>query len=395
MASPRVDLNDADLEEYAELSCCVKWHRATVTDDYVMTELVARWRRELVEQRDAHITATRVAAEELRAEELRNMVRTNEQALHANNELLRLLITRVRDIADRQAGAAGAPPHFATLQSHDTDSILEVLSLPLTNVDRRQGSLYCASRTSDPGFHKVRCSAENSLNRRIEELQTCSGTHSTFRMDFSTPTPNARRAKALLYKELVQTRREENTCEGPRCNGKHRDWFEISLDDIKRTIARWANWMQHAQPYDDQGRLRKVWLRYCETLEREGMPITSESLYGAYVDDLVDDEGDEDDSSSDFSDSGDDSTDDNSHNGAPGAAAPAQELAVDTECSVCLSPMVNPVRTSCGHDYHAECLAKWLDEHNNCPLCRTEIVDGVVAELAPAEIPMQGTGNVI
>jgi hypothetical protein len=395
VTSSHLDLNNADLEEYARLSCCVRWHRASVTDDCVMNGLVGKWRRELIERRDAHIAATRIAAEELRTEEFRNMVRANEQALHANNELLRLLITRVRETAERSAEGTEASPRFTTLQSQETHSILEVLSLPLTDIDRKQGSLYCASRSSDQGFYKVGCSSENSLIRRIEKLQSCSGIHSTFRMDFSTPTTNARRARVLLFKELQQHRREEHTCEGSRCNGKHRDWLESNLDDVKRTIGRWANWMQHAQPYDDQGRLRRPWLRYCETLEREGTPITSESLYGAYMSDLVEDEDDDDASSSVFSDSDDDSTDDDSNNDDTEHPGTAQELAAEVECSVCLSSMTSPVRTACGHVYHAECLAQWLNEHNNCPMCRAELVDGVVAELEEAEIPMQGTGNMV
>ena len=31
----------------------------------------------------------------------------------------------------------------------------------------------------------------------------------------------------------------------------------------------------------------------------------------------------------------------------------------------------------CGHVFHKSCIDRWLDEHYNCPLCRTSIVPGM------------------
>jgi hypothetical protein len=376
-------LKDAELREYARLSCCVRWHRAQVVDEYVMTELVSRWRCELLGRHSQRTVATR------------SSTASPMPTIHADDVPRRLTANRIREIEYRPEQARPAPPRFADFEAQDTNSMLDVLSLPLTDSDRRERSLYCASRTSDPGYFKIGCSIKHSLLRRIEIFQSCSGSRSTVRMNFSITTINARRAKILLYKELQQHRREEQHCQGPDCYRKHTAWFEKNLNEIKRTIARWANWMQHAQPYDEQGRLRIPWLRYCETLEREGAPITSESLYRAFVDGSVGDEDDDEDSSTHYSSSEEDSSDDDSDHGNAREARNAQELSEDKSCPVCLEEMANPARTVCGHEFHAECLAQVLVRDNRCPMCRAELVDGEVVGAEVAEIPMQNTINVI
>jgi hypothetical protein len=46
------------------------------------------------------------------------------------------------------------------------------------------------------------------------------------------------------------------------------------------------------------------------------------------------------------------------------------------ECSICLQDIIrNSKITSCGHDFHKECLRKWLYRNNVCPNCRTVIQD--------------------
>ena len=45
-------------------------------------------------------------------------------------------------------------------------------------------------------------------------------------------------------------------------------------------------------------------------------------------------------------------------------------------CSICyeeFSDAFLQVTTVCGHQYHRECIRKWLDNHTTCPLCRTDI----------------------
>ncbi|XP_038108809.1 E3 ubiquitin-protein ligase KCMF1-like [Culex quinquefasciatus] len=45
------------------------------------------------------------------------------------------------------------------------------------------------------------------------------------------------------------------------------------------------------------------------------------------------------------------------------------------ECSVCIEEITveNFKRLICGHAFHVACINTWLQENNNCPMCRTEI----------------------
>jgi hypothetical protein len=43
----------------------------------------------------------------------------------------------------------------------------------------------------------------------------------------------------------------------------------------------------------------------------------------------------------------------------------------DFECSICYGGSETPtVITECDHIYHVECLEKWMEQNNSCPLCR-------------------------
>lgn len=44
-------------------------------------------------------------------------------------------------------------------------------------------------------------------------------------------------------------------------------------------------------------------------------------------------------------------------------------------CCICLSGEDLTPNEKCGHKFHTECLVKWLENHNCCPVCRTRIVD--------------------
>ncbi len=41
------------------------------------------------------------------------------------------------------------------------------------------------------------------------------------------------------------------------------------------------------------------------------------------------------------------------------------------ECSICMDIMHGIVaETDCQHRFHRECLGRWLESHNTCPICR-------------------------
>lgn len=42
----------------------------------------------------------------------------------------------------------------------------------------------------------------------------------------------------------------------------------------------------------------------------------------------------------------------------------------ESDCPICLSEIHEEYKTPCGHKYCSSCLNEWLNNHNNCPLCR-------------------------
>jgi E3 ubiquitin-protein ligase ATL41 len=74
--------------------------------------------------------------------------------------------------------------------------------------------------------------------------------------------------------------------------------------------------------------------------------------------------------------------------------------AIPTECSVCLSFLENEemvrVLPNCKHNFHSECIDKWLSTHSTCPICRTAAEPKPVAEppVIPATAPpLEGTSD--
>jgi len=48
---------------------------------------------------------------------------------------------------------------------------------------------------------------------------------------------------------------------------------------------------------------------------------------------------------------------------------------MSNECTICLLNYNEETKkiTECCHTFHTECLDKWLETNNSCPLCRTEL----------------------
>jgi len=43
-------------------------------------------------------------------------------------------------------------------------------------------------------------------------------------------------------------------------------------------------------------------------------------------------------------------------------------------CSICLIEDNDFIKLKCGHNFHINCINKWLKEKFNCPLCRINII---------------------
>jgi hypothetical protein len=345
---------DDDLRELAKLCCCKGKHRALVLDEQIMEQVVQKWRAELLELRQAREPASRNA-------EGRRRVSSTPQ--RASQRVTRARANQNTDVDDEPTRV------FELYKTHGTTSMFDTISKTLTQKQKETGTLYCCSRPSDEGFYKHDCAVERTVVERVRSLQTCSGPSNLVAIQYSVKSKYAFQAKSLVQQELQAYHRREQRCLNLNCVKKHKGWFELDLNLIKRVMRRWSQWMNDANPYDDQGRLRENWKQYCERLEEEGTAITSSELYLAWQEGLVVAE-----------DSDEDATDEEDF---------SEEEAEEPSCPVCLEAINDPARTACGHDFCSECIARVFETSNRCPMCRTELVAGEVPQAAAAEIPME------
>ena len=48
-------------------------------------------------------------------------------------------------------------------------------------------------------------------------------------------------------------------------------------------------------------------------------------------------------------------------------------------CSICLNTLSeNRYILGCAHHFHEDCIFRWFDENNSCPICRTPVVDNTI-----------------
>jgi len=65
----------------------------------------------------------------------------------------------------------------------------------------------------------------------------------------------------------------------------------------------------------------------------------------------------------------------------------ARSMTTKPECSICLDnyergeKMATPKTDKCNHVYHEECIKIWLKDHDDCPLCRTNLVNFDVTDV--------------
>ena len=54
----------------------------------------------------------------------------------------------------------------------------------------------------------------------------------------------------------------------------------------------------------------------------------------------------------------------------------------DTICIICLEQLNKSTHLisllECNHLYHYDCIHKWFEEHNNCPICNKDISDIII-----------------
>ncbi|KAM7503360.1 hypothetical protein LguiB_002264 [Lonicera macranthoides] len=81
------------------------------------------------------------------------------------------------------------------------------------------------------------------------------------------------------------------------------------------------------------------------------------------------------------------------------AGTTAGDKAAHQECTVCLSMLEEgemiKLLPNCKHNFHSECIDKWLGSHSTCPICRADAEPRLVLEpeaaAQPTAPPLEGT----
>ena len=368
-------ISDDDLKQYAELCCCVRYHRVQIVEDRIINPLVQRWRHELTHKREVSVSQIPPNSTESISTRFEDLSARVGLSTTSSRSFTRT--TRSRTAGDRiqSEEVSSGVPKFEPYTADTTMSMSDAITAPLSEQQRRSGSFYSFSRSSDRGFYKVGCASASLEQRRIQ-LERCSGPNNPVTVEYSVTTANAYRTEQLTQLELRQYRRKERQCLNyPNCATQHLEWFEVNLSLLKRVMSRWSQWMNDASPYDGRGILKRPWQRYCRQLDEEGTAISSSELYLAYQQGLVNTEDD----------------DNATPHSSSDQQAPQNATVAAEDCPICYESINEPARTTCGHDFCSECIARWFETSNRCPMCRNECVLGEVSEAGTAEIPMQNS----
>ena len=169
-------------------------------------------------------------------------------------------------------------PHKVIPKSND--SVFHRIQLPLRCHDFKTGSNYIFNRASSPGYVKIGWSA-HTATYRVGQWSKCGYEP---RLLFGTENvPHAQRVEKLTHYELMKEWRREPECNrGTGCHVQHQEWFEVDVEKAVQILADWADFMERAQPYDENGYLKRRWVTAVESMNRNGELITGRKLLEMY-----------------------------------------------------------------------------------------------------------------
>jgi hypothetical protein len=156
------------------------------------------------------------------------------------------------------------------------DYIQSTLRRPLPAPSDDKGFVYIFRDSSRPGLVKIGMTKGTITDRRRGLETTCKRHLDVVYLDDEDgkeqlPVANYQRAEKLVHEELDHRVR---TFVCPKCQRKHREWFEVEEELAKLTVRRWTGFMR-MRPYDEQGMLGMMWKDRLDTMAR---PKSGEGL---------------------------------------------------------------------------------------------------------------------
>ncbi|KAK5033691.1 hypothetical protein LTR13_006743 [Exophiala sideris] len=265
------------LRTLAELSCCKRVHRRSLKELGILDELCQKWGEDVNEPPSV---SRPVKQEDGECEELAMTLGKKESPCSGPVEStprynLRSTARKSRtEQTCHKTETASLIPEFVPHVKGPSNTFVSVLLRPLAP----------ASTSRAPrGMVKIGYTT-GSVSGRLQSWQRCCGYEPQL-VALADNVPHVRRAEQLVHYELVEHWRRELGCKhNPLCAGGHREWFEIDVDTVVRTIKRVARWMRMAKPYDEHGFMTLRWRNVICDMGKMGIKVTSDSLLKAYQD---------------------------------------------------------------------------------------------------------------
>lgn len=260
-----------DLQNYALLSCCKRFHKTKLEDFGLLKPLAERWRKELKEgsQQPVLLDAKESANSAIDiAESDSTSTAPSSLPLVAHRYKLRpRAYTQTQSLTTCNAASSPVSTGFKPHQVSPSNTVASTLLENLTPRDSRIGSLYLFTRTSSPGHIKIGIT-QQTVQTRLSSWQRQCGYIPRLAASFSD-VPHVYRVESLVHFELAKYWRTEIKCSG--CPRQHQEWFEVANDYAIEVARKYVDWIKEAQPFGEDGCLKPVWeVQVLRLVERKG-----------------------------------------------------------------------------------------------------------------------------
>ena len=145
------------------------------------------------------------------------------------------------------------------LIQYRNDSLLSLLAKPLSPMAKKHGVVYIFTRPDDPKLVKIGFTTKPGKDRVAQWGRGCcylAGLeHVTEFM------PHAWLVERLAEEELKHHRKREQRCKwNARCSKKHKEWYEIGLQEGIKVVQRWADWIIKYLPWGPDHVMTPEWM---------------------------------------------------------------------------------------------------------------------------------------
>lgn len=261
------------VRRFALLKCCPKVHQTRLRNSHLLNNLVQRWVDELdvpdkCQEKDIQVTEGRV---------LLHRYPTRSRAQHYASGGLCTSITLSQGASQITSLSTDLAVEFAPYVRNPRYTVKAKLEEPLTKLAWKTGTVYMFTRPSSPGFVKIGYTTMTVADRMKRWEKSCR--YAPVVQHAIYGVPHVYRVEQLIHTELKEYWRKEKRCKhNPDCPKQHQEWFEIAVENAKRIMNKWVEWMQKARTYNDSGLLEPEWVQVCRWARDGGKAMTAQAL---------------------------------------------------------------------------------------------------------------------